>query len=186
MRQHVQILDTHEHNWNSPDFPPSNTLDNKAVLQFLPGQQVGILTSGFLVGQQTTVSSFYYTVSKVLIAGVVGWYSTPAIPTPWRLGYKLTANLVMSTHTEPRTPTLLMRRWCLEAGCFSLDIFKTEHNTECGIGSGDLSGHQYHNVSRNLVLALTEFTVDLKSRLFKVDLKSRLLPSWLILLVFVN
>lgn len=78
-----------------------------------------------------------------------------------RLGYKLTANLEMSTHTEPRTPALLMRCWGLEAGCFSLDIFKTEHNTECGVGSGDLSGHQYHNVSRNLVLALTEFKVDL-------------------------
>lgn len=55
---------------------------------------------------------------------------------------------------------LLMRHRGLEAGCSSLDIFKTEHNTECGIGSGDLSGHHYHSVSQNFVLALAEFKVD--------------------------
>lgn len=49
----------------------------------------------------------------------------------------------------------------VEAGRFFLDISKTEYNTESGLVSGDLSGHHYHNVSQNLVLALTEFKVDL-------------------------
>lgn len=74
--------------------------------------------------------------------------------------HKLKANLEMSTYTESRTPALLMRRWGLEAGCSSVDISKTEQNTECGVGSGDLSGHHYHNASQNLVLAPTEFKVD--------------------------
>lgn len=37
----IQILDTHEHRWSGPDFPPLDTPD-KVVFQLPPGQEPGL------------------------------------------------------------------------------------------------------------------------------------------------
>lgn len=73
--------------------------------------------------------------------------STPAVSAPWRLRYSFKASME-STYTVTSE----------YAGALKSDVPKTEHDTECGIAPGDLSGRHYH-VSQNLALASTEFKV---------------------------